>query len=118
MGKILASRGTVLIPVFFQNSIDELGNYILDLPEEIIVTLYERCLPIKDKVMQLTLYLADKNSTKVSISMGNLESIAYNGHLEAKDFGTLGTFQGYSTIYDGTNCFCLPFGSQTLIIKE
>lgn len=36
MGKILASRGTVLIPVFFQNSIDELGNCILDLPEEII----------------------------------------------------------------------------------
>lgn len=116
--EVLASRGIVLIPVFFQNSIDELGNCILDLPEEIIVTLYESCLPIKDKVMQLALYLADKDSTKVSISMDNLESIANNGHLETKEFGTFGAFQGYSTIYNGNKCFCLPFGSQTLIIKE
>ena len=118
MGKILASRGTVLIPVFFQNSIDELGICILDLPEEIIVTLYERCLPIKDKVKQFALYLADKDSTKVSISLDNLESIAHNGHSETKEFGALETYQRYSVICNGKKCFCLPFGSQTLIIKE
>lgn len=116
--EVLATRVIVLVPVFFQHSIDELGNCIFDLPEEIIVTLYERCLPIKDKVMQLALYLADKDSTKVSISMDNIESISHEGYPETKVFGSLGAFQGYSTIYDDTKYFCLPFGDQTLIIKE
>lgn len=68
--------------------------------------------------MQLALYLADKDSTKVSISMDNIESISHEGYPETKVFGSLGAFQGYSTIYDDTKCFCLPFGDQTLIIKE
>lgn len=102
-----ASCGIELIPVFFQASITELENYILDLPEEIMVNFYDRCKPIKDKVMKLALCLADRDSTKISISMDNLENITHNGHPETKEFSTMGSFNGFSTILNDTKCFCL-----------
>lgn len=53
-----------------------------------------------------------------TLSMYPIKKYASNSKPTFRTFGTAGSFQGYNTIIDNQHCFCVPFGSYTLVIKN
>lgn len=107
-----------MTPVFLQATIDDIGDYASDSEYDIAVILPRNLKPIDDRTMRLAIYVSGIRPSEVTISPNSIEKIIRKSKPSYEVFGTAGSFQGYRTIIDNQRCFCIPFGSNTLVIKE
>lgn len=104
-------------PVFLQATRTEIEDFTYDIEPDFIVIVPHND-PIDDRTMRLAIYLSGIRPSDIMIAVHSIKEFKKNGRLEEATFGTAGSFQGYRTNIDGKDCFCLPFGSNTLVIKE
>lgn len=115
----IPGQGNVkMTPVFLQATIEVIDYCAADSDEDIGILLPHENKSIDDRTMRLAIYLSGIRPSEVTISALPIERFAKKSKPSYKTFGTAGSFQGYKAMIDNQLCFCVPFGSNTLVIKE
>lgn len=105
-----------MIPVFLQATINKIDGFASENEYDLAVLLPRNLRPVADRTMRLAIYLS--GIREITLSQYPIERYASKSKPSNEAFGTAGSFQGYRTVIDKDPCFCIPFGSYTLVIRN
>lgn len=113
-----STRNIFITPIFLKASLSKLSNFIVDCDYDDVSFLYDKCKPIDDDTMKLALGLSHSLPARLEILMEPFEHYAKDSKLSFEDISSYGSYSGVHLTINNAKCYCIPFGSQTLAIKE